>query len=104
MHNKILLFTCGLLLLCFSGCSKDSTPGNEMPMLTTGDATAIGRKTATISGSISVPEGSEVRNCGFLYSTVSSLPEAESKTVSITLKGTSDTYTTTLTGLTPNTK
>lgn len=104
MHNKILLFTCGLLLLCFSGCSKDSTPGNEMPMLTTGDATAIGRKTATISGSISVPEGSEVRSCGFLYSTVSSLPEAESKTVSITLKGTSDTYTTTLTGLMPNTK
>ncbi|WP_300703496.1 fibronectin type III domain-containing protein [Bacteroides sp.] len=104
MHNKILLFTCGLLLLCFSGCSKDSTPENEMPTLTTGEATAISRKTATIFGTISVPEGSEVKNCGFLYSTVSSLPEADTKTVAITLQGVSGTYTTTLTGLVPNTK
>lgn len=104
MHNNVLLFMCGLLLLCFSGCSKDATSENEMPTLTTGEATAIGRKTATISGSISVPEGSEVKNCGFLYSTVSSLPEAESKTISITLTGGTSTYEATLTELMPNTK
>lgn len=104
MHNNVLLIMCGLLLLCFSGCSKESAPENEMPTLTTGEATAIGRKTATISGSISVPEGSEVKNCGFLYSTVTSLPEAESTTISVTLKGGASTYETTLEGLTPNTK
>lgn len=103
MKTKVLLYVSSLLLL-FVGCSKDSTPENEMPSLATGDATGIGRKSATISGSISIPESSEVKDCGFMYSTVSTLPDAESKTVSITLKGSSNTYVTTLTDLTPNTK
>lgn len=104
MHNKLLLLAGSLMLLCFSGCSKDSAPDNEMPILATGGATSVSRNTAILSGSISVPEGSVVKNCGFLYSTVSTLPEADSEKVSITLKGTSDNYTAQLTGLVPNTK
>lgn len=104
MKSKTLIYVSSLLLLLFTGCSKDSTPENEMPTLTTGEATNIGRKTATISGNISIPEGSEVKDCGFMYSTVSTLPDAESKTVGITLKGASNTYTATLTDLAPNTK
>lgn len=104
MKTKCLILLCSMFLLFLSACSKDSAPENEMPVLHAGEAIAIGRKIATISGTIYVPEGSEIKSCGFLYSTVSSLPEVDSKTVSIALQGASDTYTTTLTGLTPNTK
>ncbi|CAG9900881.1 FIG00897933: hypothetical protein [Bacteroides ovatus] len=104
MCYKVLFFACGVLLLCMFGCSKDSVSENEMPTLTVDEASAISRKTAVISGSISVPEGTEIKSCGFLYSTVSSLPETDSKVVSVILKGLSNTYETTLTGLTPNTK
>lgn len=104
MKGKILLWACSVLLLCLSACGKDAAPENEMPVLTIGEVTDIGRKTATISGSISVPQGSDVRDCGFLYSTVSSLPEAESQKVGITLQGSQHTYTATLTGLMPDTK
>lgn len=104
MYQKFLFFTYSVLLLCVFGCSKDSAPENEMPTLTIGEASAIGRKTAIISGSISIPAGTEITSCGFLYSTVSSLPESESKVVNVMLKGMSDTYKATLTDLTPNTK
>lgn len=101
MCYKVLFFACGVLLLCMFGCSKDSVSENEMPTLTVDEASAISRKTAVISGSISVPEGTEIKSCGFLYSTVSSLPETDSKVVSVILKGLSNTYETTLTGLRP---
>lgn len=104
MQNKIILFVCSILLFSLFGCSKDSVPDNEMPVLTIEQATEIGRKTATLYGTIYIPGGSVVKECGFIYSTVSSLPEAESKKVSIPLNGTSDMYSTTLTNLTPNTK
>lgn len=103
MKIKCLILLCNVLFF-LSACSKDSTPEGETSTLTAGEATAIGRSTATISGSISVPAGSETRNYGFLYSTVASLPVAESKTISIILNGTSGTYTATLTELKPNTK
>lgn len=104
MKTTLSILFCSILLTFFSGCSKDSDPENEMPSLTTGEATNIGRKSATISGSVTVPAASEVRDCGFMYSTVSTLPDADSKTVGITLQGASNTYTVTLTDLTPNTK
>ena len=104
MQNKIILFVCSILLLSLFGCSKDSAPDNEMPILEIGQADQIGRKTAILYGTIYIPGGSVIKECGFIYSTVSSLPEAESKKVSITVNGTSDTYSTTLTNLTPNTK
>lgn len=93
----------GSLLLLLSGCSKNEIPENDMPILTTGEAIDIGRKTATLFGHVSVPSGSEVLSCGFMYSTVSSLPDSESEKIPVTLKGTSETYTITLTELSPNT-
>ena len=104
MKTTLSILFCSILLTFFSGCTKDSDPENEMPSLTTGEATNIGRKSVTISGSVTVPAASEVRDCGFMYSTVSTLPDADSKTVGITLQGSSNTYTVTLTDLTPNTK
>lgn len=104
MKAKCSILLCSVFLLFLFACSKDSSPENEIPILEIGDATSVARKSATISGSIYVPEGSEIKSCGFLYSTVSTLPEAESKKIGITLQSSSGTYTAELKGLTPNTK
>lgn len=103
MNNKVLFWACCMLLLCISGCSKDSIPENVMPVLTTGDVVENGCTVAIVSGRITVPSGSEVQSCGFLYSIIASLPEEESNKMECTLQGVSDTYTAILTNLTPNT-
>lgn len=103
MNNKVLFWVCCMLLLCISGCSKDSIPENVMPVLTTGDVVENGCTATIVSGQIIVPSGSEVQSCGFLYSTIASLPEEESTMIECTLQGISDTYTVILTDLTPNT-
>lgn len=104
MKAKCSILLCSVFLFFLFACSKDSSPENEMPTLEIGDATSVGRKSATISGSIYVPESSEIKGCGFIYSTVSTLPETESKKIGITLQGSSGTYTANLKELTPNTK
>lgn len=103
MNNKVLFWACCMLLLCIFGCSKDSIPENVMPVLTTGDVVENGCTVTIVSGRITVPSGSEVQSCGFLYSTIASLPEEESTRIECTLQGVSDTYTAILTDLTPNT-
>ncbi len=103
MYRKLLSLLCGVLLIGLAACSEDSGPENQMPTLTTGAATEITRTSAVVSGSISIPEGSEVRECGFMYSTVSAMTEEETRRVPVTLGG-SSTYEVTLTGLMPDTR
>ena len=95
-----------LLLTCFLACDDPDAPGSNVPILTTGTAEAGGRTTATLSGSIVLPAGTSVGECGFLYSTVSSLPEAESTKVTVDpatiVSGT--TFSLELTGLQPTTR
>lgn len=95
-----------LLLTCFLACDDPDAPGSNVPILTTGTAEAGGRTTATLSGSIVLPAGTSVGECGFLYSIVSSLPEAESTKVTVDpatiVSGT--TFTLELTGLQPTTR
>ena len=63
------------LLLVLAGCEKDTEPKNFAPRLTTGEATDIYRKGATLSGSIEKAEGIIVKEYGFLYSTLQSMAE-----------------------------
>ncbi|ADV42386.1 GLUG motif-containing protein [Bacteroides helcogenes] len=75
MHNKLLLLAGSLMLLCFSGCSKDSAPDNEMPILATGGATDIFRIGATLSGTLQKKDGAMVKDYGILISELQSMVE-----------------------------
>ena len=103
--QSIVLFLAGItaLLLCSQGCSDQEAPHNQAPTLSIGAATVGGRTTATISGNINVPDGTEIAECGFIYSTVSTLPEAESTTVPLNPDNLNGTCTVQLTQLQPNT-
>ena len=70
----------GILIMLFGiyACSEQEAPHNPAPTLLIGSANVGGRSTATINGTINVPNGTEIAECGFIYSTVSTLPEAES--------------------------
>lgn len=68
-------------LFSLQACSDQEAPHNPAPTLQIGTATVSGRTTATISGTIACPEGTKIAECGFIYSTVSTLPEAESTVV-----------------------
>ncbi len=90
-------------LLCIPACSDQEAPHNPAPALHIGTATVSGRTTATISGTIAKPEGTEIAECGFIYSTVSTLPEAESTVIPLDPAKNNGTCTVQLTGLQPNT-
>lgn len=105
MKKHLLLTLVGgiLLLLCVQACNDQEAPHNQAPTLTIGTATVSGRTTATIKGSIVIPTGSEVAECGFIYSTVSTLPEEESTVVPINPQQVNGDCSIQLTGLQPNT-
>lgn len=104
MKKKTLLHTiCFALLLCLPGCSEQEAPGYLAPVVTTGEAEVDGRSIATINGTISIPAGTKVADCGFIYSTVSTLPKEESTVITLTPDPSGTSYTTRLTGLTPGT-
>lgn len=93
-----------LLLLCGTqACNDQDAPGNQAPVLATGTATVGGRTTATLTGTITFSGETEITECGFLYSTVSTLPEAESSTFPVDPASLPGTCTAALTGLSPNT-
>lgn len=103
--HSIVLSLAGFiaLLLCFQGCNDQEAPHNQAPVLTTGSATVTGRTTATLNGTLSIPTGTEVTECGFIYSTVSTLPEAESTVYPLDPSQANGECTAHLTGLQPNT-
>ena len=104
--KKHLLSSLAYLLLLLSAlpsCSDQEAPNLPAPTLTIGSAVVQGRTIATISGIISIPNGTEMAECGFIYSTVSTLPEAESTIVPLDPHNSNGTNTIQLTKLLPNT-
>ena len=68
-----------LLLSAFPSCSEQEAPNLPAPILTIEEeANVTGRTSATISGVISRQAGTKIAECGFLYSTVSTVPLDES--------------------------
>ena len=92
-----------LALLTFQSCSDQEAPNIPAPTLTIGSAVVEGRTIAAISGIINIPAGTEIAECGFIYSTVSTLPEAESTIVPLDPNNANGTNTIQLTNLLPNT-
>ena len=92
-----------MMLLGICACSDQEAPHNQAPTLNIGSAIVGGRTTATLSGTINVPGGTEIAECGFIYSTVSTLPEAESLIAPLDPADLDGTCTVQLTGLLPNT-
>lgn len=103
--KRYLLPLIGLLasFLCLQSCDDQEAPHNQAPVLTTGTANVTGRTTATLRGTLSIPSGTEVTECGFIYSTVSTLPEAESSIYPLDPAQSNGECTANLTGLQPNT-
>lgn len=92
-----------LLLSAIPACTDQDAPQSQVPVLTTGTATVGGRTIATLTGSITFSGETEITECGFIYSTVSTLPEAESSIQRINPASLPGTCTVTLTGLSPAT-
>lgn len=105
MNKHFLSYTIGVLmmLLGMTACTDQEVPHNQAPTLSIGTATVGGRTTATLSGTIHVPGGTEIAECGFIYSTVSTLPEAESMIAPLDPDNLNGTCTVQLTGLQPDT-
>lgn len=92
-----------LLLSAFPSCSEQEAPNLPAPRLTIEeDANVTGRTSATISGVISRQAGTKIAECGFLYSTVSTLPVEESE-VFLLSENANGTQSAQLTNLQPNT-
>ena len=56
-----------LLLTFLSACTDEHAPANRPPTLTLDPAQDITRTSATLSGSVSIPQGSRVDVCRFYY-------------------------------------
>lgn len=93
-----------LSVLAFQSCTDQEAPNISAPILTIGSPYVSGRTSATISGTFSIPSYTEIAECGFIYSTVSTLPEAESFVYSIDPAQANGECTADLTGLQPNTQ
>lgn len=92
-----------LLLSAFPSCRDQEAPNLPAPRLTIeGEANVTGRTSATISGVISRQTGTEIAECGFLYSTVSTVPVEESE-VFLLSENANGTQSAQLTNLQPNT-
>lgn len=92
-----------LLLSAFPSCSEQEAPNLPAPRLTIEeDANVTGRTSATISGVISRQAGTKIAECGFLYSTVSTVPLEESE-VFLLSENANGTQSAQLTNLQPNT-
>ena len=68
------MLICGLMVL-LAACEKDTEPTNFAPGLTTGNATDIYRKGATLSGSIHFSGTSTAQSYGILFSELQSMAE-----------------------------
>lgn len=104
MYKKFVFLLCGICLIGLAACQEDSNSENPVdvrPTLVTGEAAEITRTSAVVSGSIEIVEHSDVDECGFMYSTESSMAEAERVTVAFSG---SSTYQASLSGLLPNTR
>lgn len=67
-----------LLPFLFQSCNDQEAPHIPAPRLTIEEeANVTGRTSAIVSGIISRQADTEIAECGFLYSTVSSIPEEE---------------------------
>ena len=103
-HILYPLTAIALLALCLVfSCKDQDAPYNTAPTLTVGTATVSGRTTATLTGSITFSGTTEVDECGFIYSTVSTLSELESTTVPVSTSLLPGEISVELTGLEPNT-
>lgn len=92
-----------LLLSAFPSCSEQEAPNLPAPILTIEEeANVTGRTSATISGVISRQAGTKIAECGFLYSTVSTVPLEES-TIILLPEDANGTLSVQLTDLLPNT-
>lgn len=104
-HTLITPFlTLAVLLLALCGCSEQEAPGSAAPTVVVGNAEVTGRSTATINGTISMPDGSAVTACGFLCSTVSVFPEESTTVVELTPPTETQLFQASLTGLEPDTR
>ena len=74
MKKLCYILLCGLLVLLAS-CEKDTMAGIFAPEVTTGTATNIYRKGATLSGSIRFSEGTVAEHYGILFSELQSMSE-----------------------------
>ncbi len=86
-----------LVLLVLSACTDEHEPTNRPPVLTLHEAQDITRTSATLSGMVSVPQGSRVEICRFYYGTSSS------QTICAEVPLTSEYVSTRLDSLTPGT-
>lgn len=92
-----------LPVLAFQSCTDQEAPNIPAPRLTIEEAATVnGRTSATIRGIISRQAGTEIAECGFLYSTVSTIPEEEAETYPLSPDA-NGTQSAQLTGLQPNT-
>lgn len=73
--RKITLHIICSLLLILTSCEKDTEPKNFAPRLTTGEATEIYRKGASLLGNIEKSDLSIIKEYGILYSTLQSMAE-----------------------------
>ncbi len=106
MKKYILTPLAGIALLLMGllfACDDQEAPHNTAPVLTTGSVEVGGRTTATLSGTIAFPDETEVTECGFIYSTVSTLPEEESTVVPVNVSQLPGALSVELTGLQPAT-
>lgn len=99
--QTLLLF---LMACCLWGCSDEEAPVSESPTVLTGSANVTGRTTATVNGSISFSAGTEIAECGFIYSTLSSFPDDGSTVAPLPAPTSSTFYEIELTGLEPSTQ
>ncbi|MCK3682627.1 fibrobacter succinogenes major paralogous domain-containing protein [Maribellus sp. YY47] len=102
MKNQRLIIPLllGILLFITAGCKKDDDA--VKPTITTEQVTAITTTTATCSGNITNDGGAPVTACGMVWGTTEN-PTVDNNT-GITTDGTgTGSYTSNLTGLTPNT-
>ena len=95
----LLLMTC-----CLWGCSDEEAPVSESPIVLIGSSNVTGRTTATVNGSISFSAGTEIAECGFIYSTLSSFPDDGSTVAPLPAPTSSTFYEIELTGLEPGTQ
>ncbi|MBQ8673219.1 MAG: BspA family leucine-rich repeat surface protein [Bacteroides sp.] len=76
-HTPYILLGSLLLLLLATACEKDTDAAVFAPQVTTGTATDIYRKGATLSGSIVKTETTPVERYGILFSELQSMAEYE---------------------------
>jgi len=97
MKKLVLLLSMGLLLL---SCDPQENPDPVIPSVTTGDVTYITTTTAICGGNVTADGGAAVTARGVCWSTTQNPTTANSKTTNGTGLGT---YTSVITGLSPNT-